>query len=436
MTVKLGSTGVRGRFYELTPELVVRLTEAFSTYIGAGEVAVARDTRPSGKFLIESVISGLMSSGANVHAFGICPTPILQWIIKQQPFNGGIVVTAAHNAYKWNSLIFLNADGAYLSPVEVEEFFSLYHSGKFTKMPFNRLGTFQNHPDGIDQYFTALSRGRPPKHSRFKFAIDCSNGAMGQVMIPFANTLAIDVVPLFCSNRSFFKKDPEPNISNSEVLATVVKETGCDGGFLLNSDATRILVVDEKGQPCSEELTLPLFASILLQEEASNIVTTYSTSKMVDLVAAKHGVKVHRTDVGPPSVVQTAVDLKAKIGGEGSGSILYTPFSFGYDSLYFIKKLVEYLDKEDIHLSTLTHQFKPPEIHKLTFQLPAQSIYAVLADIEKAYPSKIKLKDGLYIEDESGWMCIRASSTMSMIRIVAEGRGIQRQLKKIQRMIR
>ncbi len=436
MTVKLGSTGVRGRFYELTPELVLRLTEAFSTYIGAGNVAVARDTRPSGKFIVESVISGLISSGAKAHGFGVCPTPVLQWLIRQQQFNGGIVITAAHNAYKWNSLVFLNADGAYLSPVEVEEFFSLYHSGKYLRKRFNHLGNFIDRSGQLTQYFSAISEGRPARHSRFKFAVDCSNGAMGRVMSQFADTLAIDVVPLFCGGKSFFKKDPEPNISNAEVLATVVKETGCDGGFLLNSDATRILVVDEKGKTYSEELTLPLFAGIMLQEEKTNIVTTYSTSKMIDLVAAKYKVKVHRTDVGPPSVVQTAVDLKAKIGGEGSGSVLYTPFSFGYDSLYFIKKLVEYLDKKDITLSTLTRVFEPPAIHKLTFQLPAQDIYAVLAAIEKAYPSKIKLKDGLYIEKDEGWMCIRASSTMSMIRVVAEGGGINQDLDRIKAMVK
>ena len=92
--------------------------------------------------------------------------------------------------------------------------------------------------------------------------------------------------------------------------------------------------------------------------------------------------------------------------------------------------------QEDITLSTLTNTFKPPEIHKLTFQLPAQNIYTVLAEIEKAYPSKLKLKDGLYIEQDEGWMCIRASSTMSMIRIVAEGVGIGRELKRIKGMIK
>ena len=47
--LKIGITGVRGVVGQtLTPELVVRFAEAFSSYLDGGRVLVCRDPRPSG----------------------------------------------------------------------------------------------------------------------------------------------------------------------------------------------------------------------------------------------------------------------------------------------------------------------------------------------------------------------------------------------------
>ena len=184
MAVKLGSTGVRGIFFELTPEIVLKLSQAFSTYIGVGNIAVASDTRPSGKFIIESAISGLMGTGSTVHDYGILPTPILQWIIKEYKFNGGISISGGHNSFEWNSLIFLNSEGAYLSEIEVEEFFSLYHSGHFLRKRFNKLGAYNKSSKYISNYFKNITETNGLSKNKFKFSIDCSHFLRGESFFP------------------------------------------------------------------------------------------------------------------------------------------------------------------------------------------------------------------------------------------------------------
>jgi phosphomannomutase len=442
MSIKLSISGIRGQFHELVPNRVVKFAEAFSTYMDGGDVMLGMDGRPSGKYISEAVVAGLTSSGSSVFDYGVIPTPILQWIIKNSPYKAGISITAGHNSFDWNSLIFLNSEGSYLTHVEGEEFFNLFHSGNFTKRRFNRLGCYTKSKKYLQKYFNTFelteSAWRP-----MKFVIDCSNGFDSWVIDRLSEAMQIKGVPIFCTDEGVMHKDPEPNIHNASILGTIVRETRSDGGFLLNSDASRILVVDETGKPLSEELTLPIFARMVLEEEKGEVVTNYSTSKMVDQVAREFDCPVFRTDVGQPYVVQMVKDIKAKIGGEGSGSIVYSPFSLGFDSFVFIKKMVQYLRKHRCTISDIANSFTPPDIYKETIFLKPSKIYSFLERIRDRYSGKAdkklelfkKLKDGFYIDWGDEWLCVRASATVSMIRIVGEGKRIGEDIADMKELV-
>jgi phosphomannomutase len=434
MPIKLSISGIRGKYHELTPNIVVKFVQAFSTYINGGKVILGADARPSGKFISEAVTAGLRSTGSDVFDYGIIPSPIVQWIIKNYKYHGGISITAGHNPFEWNSLVFFNNEGSYLNHLEGEEFFNLYHSGNIRYKNFNKLGKYQRTEAYVDNYFKAL-RIKKGRGREMKFVVDCSNGFDCSFINRLSGSINTKLIPIFCRAQEQLQKDPEPNLKNAGFLSTVVKETGSDGGFLLNSDGSRVLIVDETGKPLSEEMTLPLFATIVLEEERGDIVTNYSTSQLIDSVAKKYGVKVFRTDVGQPYVVQMVKEIKAKIGGEGSGSVVYSPFSLGFDSFVFIKKIVNYLREHNLNISALAQGLDPPEIYKETIFLPPHKIYNFLEKIGDLYSHKTKLKDGFYISKRNAWLCIRASATVSMIRIIGEGKGVAGEIARVKEEI-
>jgi phosphomannomutase len=437
MAIRVGTTGARGRYQELTPDIALKLSRAFATYLGKGNIALARDTRPSGLFLSEAARSGLMSTGARVFDYSFLPTPVLQWIIRYHQFKGGISISAAHNTFDWNCLIFLGPDGSYLNLIEVEEFLNLYHSGKFSSANYDKIGVCSKTTRYIDEYFKSLRKHfkveRTPR--LFKFFIDNSYGVSDRVMTQFAKNVNSKITSLFTKNARNYYKNPEPNLHNAQILATVVGETDCDGGFLFNTDGTRVLIVDEFGKAYSEELTLPVFARIILESNKTNIVTTYSTSRLLQKIARQFQVKVFQTDVGPPAVIKKAKDLKAEIAGEGSGSIAYTPFSYGYDNFFFITKLIEFLNNQKISLSELLADFSNPLIYKETYFPPSTRIYNVLNQFARHFKKKTKLKDGFYFEEGKDWVCIRVSSTKSMIRIMGEGDSLKQRVELLKDMI-
>jgi phosphomannomutase len=435
MSLKLGTSGVRGTYVDLTPQIAAELSEAFSTYMDSGCIALGTDTRPSKDYLKHSAVSGLIATGAEVDDYGVLPTPILQWLIKRFGYSGGVSVSGGHTSTHWNSLIFLNKQGGYLSPFELEEFLNLYHSKVFSRKSFDGLGSCRSVVERVESYFESVSTDTSEPSKKLRFAIDCAGGAAGRILRQFARGLKIDVIPLFCGSEEHSTRKPEPNRANAAIASTVVRETRCDGGFLLNSDASRVLMVDETGRILSEELTFPIFARIVLEREKTNIVTTYSTSKAIDRVADSYGVEVFRTDVGPPSVVQASLETQASVGGEGSGSVLYTPFSHGYDALLFVQKIADFLRANTTTISALAREFSEPDIHKTTIPLPASDIYASLEKIDKLYPNKTKLKDGIYVEQGDEWLCVRTSSTLPMIRIVGEGSFVPEEIERIRETV-
>jgi len=436
MPIKLNISGIRGKYREFAPHWIIRLVNAYVTRLEPGTYIVARDRRPSGGFIRHAALTGFLSSGANIIDAGLLPTPILHWLIPYLGLSGGLSITAGHNAFDWNAMIFLNSEGAYLNHYEGEEFFSLFHSGTPRYSPFDRQGVLHQEPPDLSPYFSALSI-KAHDISDAKFVIDFVNGFDASLPDQLRQALQVHIIPLFSTpQESSIDRDPEPTMANAAFLSTVVRETNSQGGFLLNSDASRVLLVDEQGTPYSEELTFPLFARIMLEKIPSDLVTNYSTSKLIDQVARHFSVAVHRTDIGQSEVVHRAEELGCALAGEGSGSTFFSGFSKGFDAFFTIKTIIEHLINNKMTLSQMLQDFPLQPIYKESFFLEPGKIYEKLDHIGQLFPSSLRLKDGYYLEDGDSWICIRASATVSMLRVFAEGKRMVPILDKIKTIIK
>jgi len=437
MAVKLGITGIRGTQAELDPATVCSFSESLATYLNAGCLALGGDTRPSTPVIRRAVRAGLLSCGVRVLDFGVLPTPLLQWLIPHLGLDGGVSLSAGHNPDPWNALLFLGADGAYLLPVDGEGFLNSYHAGAVARRPFDALGRLEETSEGVDAYFRALPGGVDQRENRtpLTFVFDCAGGACAAFLEPLSRHLGVRLIPLFCTRGSLIR-NPEPTRENGEILGTVVRETGADGGFMVNTDGSRILMVDHTGRVYSEELTLPVFARMVLADEAGDLVSNWTSSRILDQVAEPFGASVHRTDVGPPAIAEAVMDLGVHVGGEGSGSVLYAPFSYGFDSFYFVARLVAFLRREGVRLADVAGDLADPDICKETLNLPPERVYRALETLETEAVSQRRLKDGYYLEGPGWWLSVRASSTLSMIRLIGEGEGLAPVLARMREVIR
>ena len=96
-------------------DVIVSHINAFLSLQESGTILVARDGRPHGKDYLDICFDAIINSGFNVVDCGIIPTPTAQFLVKQNNYSGGILLTASHNPIEWNGLKFLDNGGCFVN---------------------------------------------------------------------------------------------------------------------------------------------------------------------------------------------------------------------------------------------------------------------------------------------------------------------------------
>lgn len=430
-SLRISVSGVRGIIGEsLTPQLAAKFAQAFGTYLGMGSVIVGQDSRQSGTMVKKAVLSGLLSVGCKPVEIGICPIPSIQVLTKQARAIGAIAVTASHNPKEWNGLKFLNKEGLFLNYHQVDEFLDIYHQGEFSlvdveryKIPEFRENPTEPHMKKLLSYFDADLIGR----RKLKVAIDCANGA-GAVLAPdFLKALGCELTLLNCVPDGSFAHHPEPLPENIEELCRTVVTKKADVGFVQDADADRLAVVNDKGEPLGEEMTLALASKYILSRNPGPVVINLSTSRAIDDIAEEFHVPVTRTPIGEINVVEQILsqDEKPAVGGEGNGGVILPDIHPCRDSFTAMGLILEYLAKSGKTISELREGIPRYHMFKEKIEGTQEQAFRIIGQLKKKYSNKgeISLLDGLKITFKDYWIHIRPSNTEPIIRLIVESKN-------------
>lgn len=438
--LKVGLSGVRGIVGEtLTPELAMDFASAYGTFLGPGRILVGRDTRLSGPMLRAAAVSALLAAGCDVVDLGICPTPILQFLVRALKARGGLSITAGHNGADWNALTFINRDGTYLNEFQGNEVLDLYHLEEFAKAPSEGLGRLAAAPAGAAQrYFKTLSRfirTEAIRKAGFKVVIDSCNGAGAGFADEFCRTLGCELVPVNDQPSGFFPHDPEPRPRNAGEVASIARITSAQAGFLLNSDASRLSCVAEDGETLSEEYAFPVIADHILSRRRGPVVTNPSTSRMIEDVARRHGCPVIRARVGQGHVIQTLLAEDAVLAGEGSGSVAVPAFQPAFDAFLMMGLILEAMALREKTLGELVRELPKYHIIKEKIACLPERVHTIVHEVRALFPGRnLLLLDGVRAENEEGWIHVRASATEPMIRIIVENTSLEKAQAEMERI--
>jgi phosphomannomutase len=426
--LKIGISGVRGIVGEtITPELVMNFASAFGTFINSQKVLLGRDTRVSGPMLHSAVISALLSAGCDILDLGICPAPVLQYMVRRLKAKGAISISAGHNDSNWNALTFINQEGTYLNEYQGEELLDIYHLGKFRKVPSDRLGKVKLQKDYLDVYFKSLAQfldSETTKKAEFKVVIDPCNGGGAGIVDSFCQYLNCELVPVNNEPSGYFPHDPEPRPRNATEVASIIKITKADVGFLLNSDVSRVSVVTEDGETLSEEYTFPMVAGYYLRKKPGTVITNHSTSRMIEDAADCYDCSVVKTKVGQTYSVQSMIDEGAVMAGEGSGGLAIREFQPAFDGFLTMGMILKMMAEKKNKISDIVKQLPKYHIVKEKIYCPPVKAHSIVSEVKKLYDThEVNELDGIKVEKEDGWIHIRASATEPMIRIISESKS-------------
>ena len=435
MSLKISISGVRGIVGEsLTPEITLAFAQAFGTFTKGGKIVVGMDSRTSGPALKSAIFAGLLSCGCETIDIGICPTPTVQLMVKELRAQGGIIVTASHNPAEWNGIKFVRADGIFLNEKEANELIEIYEQKKFSHSPQADWESIQGDPSAIYTHIRQLLRlinVRKIRKAKLKVALDSCNGAGSKITLLMLKELGCKVHFINCDLTKPFPRNPEPIPENLKELCLLVKSQKCDVGFAQDADADRLAIVDEKGNPIGEENTLALAADYVLKHSRDRkkiVVTNLSTTRLIDDVAKKHHASIIRTKIGEVNVTEEMKTVRATIGGEGNGGVIWPAIGYSRDSLAGIALILSNLAESKLKISELLAQFPKYYIVKTKVACKNQSEASDLIEKVKSKFSghPLDVTEGVKVNFPDGWLHVRSSNTEPIVRIIAEATSEER----------
>ncbi len=181
--------------------------------------------------------------------------------------------------------------------------------------------------------------------------------------------------------------------------------------------------MDENGHYCGEEFTLVMVANWILDNTPGSTVSNLSSTMALRELTEKRGLKYSASAVGEVNVVEKMKSVKAVIGGEGNGGVIYPDLHYGRDAVVGVALMLSALAKNQAKMSDYRNQFPNYKIVKnkipLTKDIDIDKLMIQVEDLYKSYNPDIT--DGVKIHFDHGWAHLRRSNTEPIIRLYTEG---------------
>ncbi len=426
-TLMVSISGIRGIIGDgLDPEVLVRYTSAYADFCGKGKIVVGSDGRITGEMVKNIVVGTLLAKGNDVIDIGICPTPTVLYNVKKMKAVGGIQLSASHNPNQWNALKLLNRNGEFMSPDENIEMLNKLEDANKYFVKWNRLGKVIKYEKGLDDHIEAVLKQdyiniAKIRRRKFRVLLDCVNGAGAYSMPKLLKKLGCEVTEMNCEKTGIFPRLPEPIPENLTATMRAVKKHKADIGIVVDPDVDRLVLITEKGEPFGEENTITQAVKFYLSRKKGNVVVNLSTTRAVDDVANEFGGNVFRSSVGEANVVKKMKEVKAVIGGEGSGGVIVPKVVFGRDALTGTVIMLQHLLEFGGKMSEMKKSLPQYFIVKKKIEpglLNPDTVIQLLVDQYKT--EKINIEDGLRIDFPDHWVHFRKSNTEPIIRCIVE----------------
>jgi phosphomannomutase len=437
LTLIKSISGIRGTIggaagEGLTPLDIVKFTSAYGSWAvkrtGLKKIVLGRDARLSGSMVNNLVIGTLQGLGIDVIDLGLSTTPTVEVAVPDEKAAGGIILTASHNPKQWNALKLLNEKGEFISDTDGKEVLEIAENSDFIYADVNDLGKLINDDSYLQKHIDKilalpLVDVKAIADADFKVVIDCVNSTGGIFVPALLKALGVKTVhELYCEPDGHFPHNPEPLPENLIALSQEVIKKKADLGIAVDPDVDRLCFVNEDGSMFGEEYTLVAVADYVLKHTKGNTVSNLSSTRALRDVTENAGGQYHAAAVGEVNVVNKMKEVKAIIGGEGNGGVIYPELHYGRDALVGIALFLTHLAKYGKPVSVLRKSYPGYFISKNKITLtPEMDIDALLLKVEDKYKKQPHSTiDGLKIEFDKEWVHLRKSNTEPIIRIYSE----------------
>jgi phosphomannomutase len=417
------------------------------------KIVVGFDTRFLSDRYAQDVARVLSANGFSVMLTQAdAPTPAVSFSVKNLNAVAGVMITASHNAPRYNGVKLKSSYGGSSLPEQCRRV-EVYINDNEERargpnlMDFNKareIGLIQKF-NPLPAYFDHLRKlintdiiAENPQ----RFIVDSMFGSGRGVIKSFLQGSGCEIAEIRGEmNPGFGGVHPEPIAQNLNVLAGAIGAGMGNFGLATDGDADRIGAMDEHGIFVDPHKIMALALKYLVEKRnwTGAVVRTVSTTRMIDRLAARYGLKLYETPVGFNHIADYMMSEDVLIGGEESGGISFKGHIPEGDGPAMGLLLVEIVSamRKSLHglVEDLLNDVGPAFYERADLRLSHPVSKSEMTDflttkapVEIGHQkiTEISCRDGVkYITADDSWLLIRPSGTEPVLRVYAEGRNQQ-----------
>lgn len=427
MSIYFGTDGIRGEVNkDLNFEVCYKCGNALSSLKDNARIILGKDTRTSGDYIALALITGVVAAGGSVVDVGVVPTACVSYLTKKMGFDYGVVISASHNPPRYNGIKIFDENGEKISLVTETQIEKRFVQN--TVVSYKEIGSFVSRPHFARSYIDFLAEAGSPLKN-LKIALDCSNGASGNIAPKVFRRLGAKVIALNTSKNGL-KINRECGSLYPKVISEAVKKYKCNMGFAFDGDSDRIIAVDERGEVLDGDIITYILATYykrIGKLQNDSVVGTTQTNMGIINKLKSQGINFYASDVGDKYVIQLMKEKNIALGGEQSGHIIIGEHLTTGDGILCGVKLASIVGQTNTPLSELAHVDLMPQSNANVSVLDKFRVINA-QELQSEIDACRTMLDG-------GRIVVRASGTENKIRIMVEGSDVEQNQMLLNRIV-
>jgi len=456
MSIRFGTDGWRAVISETFTFANLRLVaQAIADYIleetegnGSPEVVVGHDTRfLSDRYAAE--VARVMAGNGIIAwlARADTPTPAISYAVQHKGAAAGVMITASHNAPRYNGVKLKAAYGGAASPEQNRRVEAYLDAAQAEARGPNLIDAQVASKQGLIRHFD-------PAWAYYEHL-----GTLVNLDIISKGELRVIADGMYGSGRGCFSEllartrtrirdirgemnpgfggiHPEPVARYLSALSAAIQADHADVGLATDGDADRIGAMDAKGNFVDPHHIFALTLRYLVEERGWHgpVIKTVSTTQMIDRLAARYDLQLHETPVGFNHIADHMLNKDTLMGGEESGGMSIRGHIPEGDGILMGLLLLEVVaaagmplheSVEDLQTTVGPTHYTRRDIHLRHAVSKAKMVARLVdeapAEIGGQSIRGVDTRDGVkYRLADEGWLLIRPSGTEPVLRVYAE----------------
>ena len=404
-----GLTGLTN--VEFTPEFGARLGAAVGALAAKGtEIAISRDYTRSARMIHRAVMSGMISSGANVTDLSVLPAPVARYWARHNHMSMVHVQTSPVDPRSADIRLF-DDHGLDLDKRSERKLENLYFREDIRRVSHYEMGRIIRRDAQTDRYtedMLAKLDVEAVRGAAFKILVDYNNGASALVLPRVLQEMNCSVIPLSAAPVEIVAEQDEDTFqAHLKEMGVIVSAVKANLGIFIDTPGERCFLIDENGEVLDHDEAFAILAELALTNKAGMLLGPASSSLAFSMIADEMHGRFVPTKVTPGSVLRAAQHADTVLASDGGGGYCWPDFAVAFDAIFTTVRILELLAHTKATIGALRRRI-PKVAHKAAVEFCPWDVKGrvMRTMMEKHLKDRVDLTDGVKVFVDGGWVLV------------------------------